>query len=497
MKKNQNKASYALLGIMISGCVAFSAAAAETDYSFVDDYSKKQLLELDKTIHQKLNMLAGTADFSTQPISIESCKLVVDDSYTDVMTNLEVKIRNNTGEDITDGLSINFQLLDEQGDSIEARGIWFPRVDAGQGATERLWVEGNLSTPVEDIANIKFYEVYMSKDYSTTAFDTPYIFDGSGEDSVEVDPEAVAEAVQNETETVEKSYEGYDDCLALPKMEEVLENIDIPSRHTHKTSGVLDEILLRYRARTDQMVEYVDFLREYGFNIEEIDEKSFNILAGERMIASIQHTGSEVELSIRPDAIDIISIEAGVAAGATAPEPEYEGYEDCPAIPSAKEYLGLSSQTKTSSTTSSSDGGRSYSPVQYKYRVGSSEMEDYAAYLSECGFNIISTGDKSYDIYAGSMELGAISHDGVEMTVSIRPDVIDFTSLDDIEYTDIETVKKVQEALNAAGFECGTPDGLAGQKTADSIKAYQAANGLEENGKIKKELLDSMNIHFE
>lgn len=60
------------------------------------------------------------------------------------------------------------------------------------------------------------------------------------------------------------------------------------------------------------------------------------------------------------------------------------------------------------------------------------------------------------------------------------------------EYTDEQTVKAVQEAMNAEGYECGTPDGIAGNKTAAAISGYQAANGLTETGTVTYELLQSL-----
>ena len=63
-----------------------------------------------------------------------------------------------------------------------------------------------------------------------------------------------------------------------------------------------------------------------------------------------------------------------------------------------------------------------------------------------------------------------------------------------VNYSDPAIVQKVQEALNAAGFDCGTPDGAAGAKTHEAIAAYQAANGLAETGEIDAALLESMQI---
>ena len=62
------------------------------------------------------------------------------------------------------------------------------------------------------------------------------------------------------------------------------------------------------------------------------------------------------------------------------------------------------------------------------------------------------------------------------------------------EYTDKETVKKVQQALNDAGYNCGTPDGAAGKKTVAAITDYQSANGLEPTGVIDDALLISLGL---
>ena len=59
-------------------------------------------------------------------------------------------------------------------------------------------------------------------------------------------------------------------------------------------------------------------------------------------------------------------------------------------------------------------------------------------------------------------------------------------------YTDKDTVKKVQQALNDAGYECGTPDGIAGKKTAAAITQYQTEKGLEATGTIDDALLEAI-----
>ena len=61
-------------------------------------------------------------------------------------------------------------------------------------------------------------------------------------------------------------------------------------------------------------------------------------------------------------------------------------------------------------------------------------------------------------------------------------------------YNESSIVQIVQKALNEAGFDCGTPDGKAGAKTQEALKAYQKEKGLNVNGVITDELLDAMGV---
>lgn len=61
-------------------------------------------------------------------------------------------------------------------------------------------------------------------------------------------------------------------------------------------------------------------------------------------------------------------------------------------------------------------------------------------------------------------------------------------------YTDADTIRKVQEALNSAGYNCGTPDGIAGSGTYAALNAYQDANGLTVENAITDEVLVSMGL---
>lgn len=55
-------------------------------------------------------------------------------------------------------------------------------------------------------------------------------------------------------------------------------------------------------------------------------------------------------------------------------------------------------------------------------------------------------------------------------------------------------IKAVQEALNEAGYECGTPDGIAGNKTYAAIADFRNDNGLSANSGIDTAVLALLRV---
>lgn len=53
----------------------------------------------------------------------------------------------------------------------------------------------------------------------------------------------------------------------------------------------------------------------------------------------------------------------------------------------------------------------------------------------------------------------------------------------------LDVVKSVQAALTALGYDVGTPDGIAGPKTAEAIRAFERATGMSESGAVNPRLL--------
>ena len=55
-----------------------------------------------------------------------------------------------------------------------------------------------------------------------------------------------------------------------------------------------------------------------------------------------------------------------------------------------------------------------------------------------------------------------------------------------------ESILKAQKLLNKAGYDCGKPDGVIGEKTRGAILRYRADQGMDEKDYVTQELLDRL-----
>ena len=62
------------------------------------------------------------------------------------------------------------------------------------------------------------------------------------------------------------------------------------------------------------------------------------------------------------------------------------------------------------------------------------------------------------------------------------------------DYNSKEMVQKVQTALNDSGYNCGEPDGVAGNATKSAIASYRADHGLTEGDSIDEELCAALQL---
>lgn len=57
-----------------------------------------------------------------------------------------------------------------------------------------------------------------------------------------------------------------------------------------------------------------------------------------------------------------------------------------------------------------------------------------------------------------------------------------------------DMVKRAQEALNAAGYNVGTPDGNAGTRTVSALRSFQAAKGIDVTGTLDDATLTALGL---
>lgn len=70
-------------------------------------------------------------------------------------------------------------------------------------------------------------------------------------------------------------------------------------------------------------------------------------------------------------------------------------------------------------------------------------------------------------------------------------------AMEDFLLPDRALRKRLQEALNDAGFDVGVPDGAFGPKTRSGIKELQAAHGLEQSGIVDPAVLASLGADWQ
>ena len=62
------------------------------------------------------------------------------------------------------------------------------------------------------------------------------------------------------------------------------------------------------------------------------------------------------------------------------------------------------------------------------------------------------------------------------------------------EYAPTPPLHPVQQALNDKGYDCGTPDGISGEKTRTALIQFQEDNNLTADGLIGEEVKTALGI---
>ena len=113
------------------------------------------------------------------------------------------------------------------------------------------------------------------------------------------------------------------------------------------------------------------------------------------------------------------------------------------------------------------------------------ENQDFADTIST--INIVKDGEAAEPILPEPEE-----EDGEVKNGKVDGSYFKGKDLNSIDLKSEESVKAVQNALNALGYDCGTPDGKVGQKTRDAYQRFEQENGINVTSEIGPELVRTL-----
>ena len=130
----------------------------------------------------------------------------------------------------------------------------------------------------------------------------------------------------------------------------------------------------------------------------------------------------------------------------------------------------------------------------------SGSMYKVGTHIPAGEYKILATGGTPYYcIYSDSRHDYIVSNDLFENDTYVTVSNGQYLKLQDCTFETVPTkplstedIKSVQEALNAHGNDCGTPDGIAGEKTRGAVEKYQEANELPVTGVIDEDLMEKL-----
>src|SRR5919109_1205182 len=81
------------------------------------------------------------------------------------------------------------------------------------------------------------------------------------------------------------------------------------------------------------------------------------------------------------------------------------------------------------------------------------------------------------------------------ITAALAATAIASTSAADNLYVDADTVRKVQETLNARGYKAGAPNGILGESTRSALRAFQKSENIVVTGSLNPRTLARLGIN--
>lgn len=128
-----------------------------------------------------------------------------------------------------------------------------------------------------------------------------------------------------------------------------------------------------------------------------------------------------------------------------------------------------------------------YAEVAYGKKANTTMTFDKKLVFSN--LNISKVNSLKFNIVVESAATQNVLYNG--KTVEVKIDGDGMISLGEVN-VDQEMIRQTQTLLNKAGFDCGTADGLMGNKTREAIAAFERAYGMDEDRAVSEELIEKL-----
>lgn len=136
------------------------------------------------------------------------------------------------------------------------------------------------------------------------------------------------------------------------------------------------------------------------------------------------------------------------------------------------------------------NGNMIYSPFYAQVQSGKTAnqvVEFYKDLLDDAGIEKIEEMSLSIEILDATSFLPIYEGEEKFLTVDENYQIHEKSV-----YTDQESIQKVQQLLNEAGYDCGSADGVPGEKTNSALLQFERDHGLPETTDITPELIETL-----
>lgn len=134
----------------------------------------------------------------------------------------------------------------------------------------------------------------------------------------------------------------------------------------------------------------------------------------------------------------------------------------------------------------------------FVFKVNASGRAYHIGYVVDDSLNVIEAQGRDYGVVKRPLSKGGWNYYGKPNYFTFTAATAQFNRLlkKKIPMMKGEDVKLLQETLNKLGYDCGKTDGIYGNKTANSVKAFQKANNLTVDGKAGKNTITALGFKW-